>query len=135
MVEFTHLYDERLATPAGGCADHAHVTGVHDKVLDAVVHTPAGGRGTPVDASLVDGLSSYASVTVDVHVACNRLVNTVIRKLNYIYDDFRDFCIFNIVYQTCEETYIMVKCDSSVYLLATYCILLQRIINSSSGIY
>lgn len=63
------LHNERFTTPSGGCADHAHVARLVDKVLQAVEDTTSGGGDTAVDAALVDGFAGDAGVRVDVGVA------------------------------------------------------------------
>lgn len=63
------LHDVRLAAPAGRRADHAHVVGLVDKVLQAVEDTASGGGHAAVDTALVDWLAGDAGVGVDVGMA------------------------------------------------------------------
>lgn len=61
-----YLDDEGLVLEARGEAQHAHIRRFVDEVLDAVENSTAGGRDTPVDPSLADGLSCHACMRVDV---------------------------------------------------------------------
>lgn len=61
-----YLHDEGLVLEAWRQAQHAHVGGLVDEVLNAVENPPTGGRDTAVDSPLADGLPRHTSVGVDV---------------------------------------------------------------------
>lgn len=50
-------------------SDHGHVLSLVDEVVDAVEDTATGGRGSAVNAALVDGLAGDASGGVHVLMA------------------------------------------------------------------
>lgn len=56
------LNDESFATPSGSGANHAHVAGFVNEVLQPVEDTSASSGNSSMDASLVDGLARDASV-------------------------------------------------------------------------
>ena len=60
------LDDKGLASPAGSVSDHGHVLGLVDEVFQSVENAAAGGRGSAVNATLMDGLSGDAGRGVDV---------------------------------------------------------------------
>ena len=53
------LDDVSLAAPAGEVADHAHVVGLVDEVVQAVEHSPSCGAGSTMDTSLQCNVNSY----------------------------------------------------------------------------
>ena len=58
-------------------ADHGHVVGLHDEVLQPVEHAATRGRHAAVDAALVDGLAGDTGVRVNVQMTCNTRSHTV----------------------------------------------------------
>lgn len=65
----TYLDDEGLPAPPGGDADHGHVRGLVDKVLETVEDTSPSSRSSTVDSPLVDWFPRDAGVRIDVIVA------------------------------------------------------------------
>lgn len=62
----THLQHEGLAGQARAHADAVHVVRVVDVVLDAMQHPAPGGRVSPLDPSLADGLPGDTGQGIDV---------------------------------------------------------------------
>jgi hypothetical protein len=62
------LNDERFATPSGCGANHRHVVGLVDEILQTVEHTTTRGRHTTMDAALVDWLARDTGVRIDIGV-------------------------------------------------------------------